>query len=406
MSDQARPPLAGLVVADFSRVLAGPMATMMLADLGATVIKVERTGAGDDTRSWGPPWSATSSSYFETANHSKLSIALDFTDSDDLAVARRLAHRADILVENFRPGALEAFGLGYEQVAQENQGLIYASITGFGRADGADLMGYDFLVQAVGGLMSITGDHDGPPTKVGVALVDVLTGKDLVIGVLAALASRGISGHGGRVEVNLLTSLLSSLANQAQSYLTTGKAPTKMGNQHPSIAPYEALRCADADLAIACGNDAQFARLSDTLGAPELAQDPRFATNAQRVGNRESLITELESRLRTNTAAHWQAQLRTARVPAGKVGDLAEAFTLAQDLGLDPWHHVGDGDRQTPVVRHPVTYDRDLIAPASPPPLLDEHGTLVRQWLANPTSAAADLTTGLASDLTDQKGSR
>lgn len=397
MPESARPPLEGLIVADFSRVLAGPLATMMLADLGATVIKVERSGLGDDTRAWGPPWSSSSSSYFDTANHSKISLALDFANPDDLAVARDLAQRADVLVENFRPGALDAWGLGYAQSVADNPGLIYASITGFGRAGGADLMGYDFLVQAVGGLMSITGDQDGPPTKAGVALVDVLTGKDLVIGVLAALASRGITGKGCRVEVNLLSSLLSSLANQAQGYLTTGRPPGRMGNQHPSIAPYEALRCADGDLAIACGNDAQFARLTTALGVGHLASDPRFITNADRVAHRADLITELETRLVNRNASEWQAVLREVRVPAGKVGDLADAFALAQDLGLDPWTNVGDGPRKTPVVRHPVAYDSGLTADATPPPLLNEHGALLRSWLANPHSSASDLKAGLAS---------
>ena len=215
-------PLDGVLVADFSRVLAGPLCTVNLADLGATVVKVERPGAGDDTRAWGPPWSAASSTYFESVNRSKLSVALDLSNPGDHETALELATRADVLVENYRPGALERYGLGFEQVRSVNPGIVYCSITGFGENEGADLMGYDFVVQAMGGLMSITGEPDGQPTKAGVALVDVLTGKDATIGVLAALASRERSGRGCRVQVNLLSSLLGSLVNQAQGYLETG----------------------------------------------------------------------------------------------------------------------------------------------------------------------------------------
>lgn len=229
-------PLDGLLVADFSRVLAGPLAAATLADLGAEVIKVERPGVGDDTRHWGPPWTATSSSYFECANRSKESVELDLADPGDLAVAHELAGRCDVLIENFRAGTLDRYGLGYDAVAARNPGVVYASITGFGSAEGADLAGYDFLVQAVGGLMSITGPP-GEPTKAGVALVDVLTSKDAVVGILAALRARETIGRGQRVEVNLLSSLLGSLANQASAYLATGSAPGAMGNQHPSIAP-------------------------------------------------------------------------------------------------------------------------------------------------------------------------
>ncbi|EFE68085.1 L-carnitine dehydratase [Streptomyces viridosporus ATCC 14672] len=311
-------PLEGVLVADFSRVLAGPLCTMTLADLGATVVKVERPGSGDDTRRWGPPWSRTSTTYFESVNRSKLSVTLDLADGSDLALARELARRADVLVENFKPGTLERLGLGYDQVAAVNPGIVHCSVTGFGSGAGADLLGYDFVVQAVGGLMSITGDPDGEPTKAGVALVDVLTGKDAAIGVLAALADRDRTGRGCRVEVNLLSSLLGSLVNQAQGYLETGRAPGRMGNRHPSIAPYETLRCRDGLLAVACGNDGQFARLAAVLGAPGLADDERFATNAARVGHREELVAALEDRLAEQDCATWQERLTAAGVPAGK----------------------------------------------------------------------------------------
>ncbi|WP_328335183.1 MULTISPECIES: CaiB/BaiF CoA transferase family protein [unclassified Streptomyces] len=376
-------PLEGVLVADFSRVLAGPLCTMTLADLGATVVKVERPGSGDDTRSWGPPWSATSSTYFESVNRSKLSAALDLSDPGDLAMAQELARRADVLVENFRPGALDRLGLGYEHVAAANPGVVYCSVTGFGSGEGSDLLGYDFVVQAVGGLMSITGDADGEPTRAGVALVDVLTGKDAAVGVLAALTARARTGRGCRVEVNLLSSLLGSLANQAQSCLETGRPPERMGNRHPSIAPYETLRCRDGLLAVACGNDGQFARLAAALGAPELADDARFATNAARVGHRDELVTALEELLAADESAVWQQRLTSAGVPAGKVGTVADGFALAERLGLSPTVAPVGG---TPVPRHAATYSTGLVRPPTPPPALGADDSLVRAWLSEPGS--------------------
>jgi len=290
-------PLAGIKVADFSRVLAGPLATMTLADLGASVIKVERPGLGDDTRQWGPPWTAHSSSYFECVNRSKQSVALDLSDPDDLRIAKALIAESDVMVENFLTGTLDRLGLGYDAMAALNPQLIYCSITGFGSGLGASKPGYDFVVQAVGGLMSISGFPEGPPTKTGVALVDVLTGKDATIAVLAALHERATSGLGQRVEVNLLSSLLGSLVNQTSATLTTGTAPTQMGNKHPSIAPYETFQCGPDTLAIACGNDTQFARLAAALERPELAGDERFATNPSRVANRPALVEALEAAL-------------------------------------------------------------------------------------------------------------
>src|SRR6218665_2284782 len=245
-------PLAGVLVADFSRILAGPYATMSLADLGARVVKVERPGAGDDTRAWAPPRSATGSTYFDSVNRNKQSLALDLTDAADRRLAAELVQRADVVIENFRPGTMERYGLGYQEVREANPGVIYASITGFGSGAGADYLGYDFLVQAVGGLMSMA----------GVAVVDVLTGKDAEIGILAALFARQRTGEGARIEVNLLSSLQAALVNQAQAYLGAGVVASRMGNAHPSIAPYQLLECADHPLAIACGNDGQFGALA------------------------------------------------------------------------------------------------------------------------------------------------
>jgi formyl-CoA transferase len=362
-------------------VLAGPLCTVNLADLGATVVKVERPGAGDDTRAWGPPWSPAGSTYFESVNRSKLSVALDLREPADHELALELAARADVLVENYRPGALERLGLGYEQVRSVNPGIIYCSITGFGEAAGAGLMGYDFVVQAVGGLMSITGDPDGPPTKAGVALVDVLTGKDATIGVLAALASRGRTGQGCRVQVNLLSSLLGSLVNQAQGFLETGDAPARMGNRHPSIAPYETLRCRDGLLAVACGNDGQFVRFAALIGSPELSADPRFATNSARVAHRGELVATLESALAADDADAWATRLTAVQVPAGKVGTLADGFALAERLGLAPTVEVGPG--HTRQVRQAITFSPELVSSPTPPPALGADTDAVRAWLAD-----------------------
>lgn len=383
--DRAEAPLAGIVVADFSRVLAGPLATMTLADLGARVIKVERPGSGDDTRSWGPPFTEHGSTYFASVNRSKESVALDLRDPEGRAAARRLAERADVVIENFKPGTMARLGLAYEDLAPANPGLVYCSISGFGSAGGAGLLGYDFIVQAVGGLMSITGAAGGEPTKVGVALVDVLTGKDAVIGILAALAARARTGRGDRIEVTLLTSLLGGLANQAQAQLSVGIDPVPLGNRHPSIAPYETLHCADGLLAVACGNDEQFGRLSTALGLSWLCDDTRFATNAARVANRDELVAWLESVLTTAPAGYWAQTLTTAQVPAGQVGTIGGGIALAEELGLAPT--VDLGPTHAPQVRHPVGWAAYETVRPTPPPELGEHTESVLAWLDEPQPA-------------------
>ncbi|MEV0400117.1 CoA transferase [Actinoallomurus sp. NPDC050550] len=374
-----RGPLSGLLVADFSRVLAGPLATMMMADLGATVIKVERPGEGDDTRRWGPPWTPRSSSYFEGVNRGKRSIALDLTDPADREIATELVRRADVLVENFRPGVLARYGLDHEQAGALNPRLIYTSISGFGSSAGAELPGYDFVVQAAGGLMSITGAADGDPMKVGVALIDVITGKDALIGILTALRHRDRTGRGQHVEVNLLTSLLGGLANQVSGYLTTGEAPVRMGNRHPSIAPYETLRCEDGLLAVAVGTDAQFRRFSYELGLHGIADDPRFADNAARVEHRAELVERLEGALSARTAGDWQRRLTAAGIACSRVNDIPAAIDYAAELGLSPLLHVGDD--HPPQVRPPITFSDTAATAPTPPPDLDEHGDALRAWL-------------------------
>jgi len=310
---------------------------MMLGDLGATVTKVERPGGGDDTRAWGPPYDERGeATYFQSVNRNKSSLVLDLGAEAGRAEALRLAGEADVLVENFRPGVMDRLGLDYGALAAENPGLIYCSITGFGAGAGAALPGYDLLLQALGGLMSITGEPDGDPLKVGVALVDVLAGLFATVGILAALEHRRESGRGQRVEVDLMSSLLASLVNQGSAYTLAGVVPGRMGNQHPSIAPYELLRTGEGSLVLAVGNERQFAALCDVLGVPDLLADERFADNSARVEHREALREQLEHALASRPAAAWAEQLSARGVPAGEVNDLGGAFRLAERIGLGP----------------------------------------------------------------------
>lgn len=366
------PALRNLRILDFSRVLAGPFATMVLGDLGASVVKIERPGVGDDTRSWGPPYDARgAATYFQSVNRNKDSLVLDLTAPMGRQRAQRLAAETDVIVENFRPGVMDRLGLGYEPLRAENPGLIYCSITGFGAGAGAELPGYDLLAQALGGLMSITGTPDREPQKVGVALVDVLAGLFATVGILAALTHRSVSGEGQRVEVDLLSSLLAALVNQGAAYTAAGTIPTRMGNQHPSIAPYELFRCADGELVIAVGNDRQYGALCTALHAPQLTHDPRFQTNAARVEHRAALRQELELRLARRAAADWAATLTAARVPAGVVNDIAAAFRLAAELGLEPVIAIPDTDgTEVKLTRNPIRLSATPASYRSPPPRL------------------------------------
>lgn len=362
--------LDGIVVVDFSRVLAGPYATMMLGDFGAEIIKVERPGVGDDTRAWGPPYDSDGvATYFNAINRNKLSVALDLGSAEGIAQARELVNGADIVVENFRPGTMERLGLGYEDLSRSRPGLIYCSITGFGRAGGAALPGYDLLAQAVGGLMSVTGQSPDAPTKAGVALVDVLTGLHALAGILAALHHRDRTGEGQRVETNLLSALLSSMVNQASGYLGAGSVPGIMGNRHPSITPYETFATADRPIAVAVGNDKQFAAMADRLGVPEILSDTRFGSNPDRVANRDALCDILGRVFATRGADHWHAVLTEAGVPAGPINDLAEAFAFAERLGLAP--AVSVPGTSTPQVANPLTLSATPVSYRLAPPRLD-----------------------------------
>ncbi len=374
-------PLSGLVIADFARILAGPLVTQNLADLGARVIKVERPGTGDDTRSWGPPFRGDLATYFTAVNRGKESIALDLKDPEDLGVARRLAGRADVLVENFRPGLMDGFGLGYESLASLNPKLVYCSISAFGEhGEGAGLPGVDLLIQAMAGWMHVTGEADGSPTKVGMAVVDVLAGLYATSGILAALFQRaGNGGVGQRVHVSLYEAALSGLINLASGHLLTGDDPHRNGNRHPSIAPYELFHAADRPFVLAAVNDSLFARTCEVIGRPELAVDPRFDTNPHRRTNVEALVVELEDTFRTRRASHWINLLRAARVPVGNINTVAEAFELADDLGLG----VMGEDPATGFrgLRSPIQLSGSTAVALTVPPALDSDGDSIRRWL-------------------------
>ncbi|MFD5337564.1 CaiB/BaiF CoA transferase family protein [Streptomyces hawaiiensis] len=381
---KGRGALDGLRIADFSRVLAGPYATMLLGDLGADVVKVERPGIGDETRAWHPPADHDgTSTYFLSVNRNKRSVVLDLTTEAGREQARALVAECDVVVENFRPGTMARLGLGHEQLRARHPELIYCSISGFGSGAGAAIPGYDLLVQAVGGLMSVTGTADGEPVKAGVALVDVITGLHASLGILAALRHRDATGEGQRVEVNLLGSLLSAMVNQASAFAVAGVVPGRMGNAHPSIAPYETLPTADRPLALAVGNDRQFAALAEAVGDPALALDDRFRTNADRVAHRAELRDLLTERLSAEGADHWSTVLLAAGVPAGPVNTLDEAFAYAQKLGLPGIVDIpaapadGEEGRPSRQVAHPIALSRTPAQYRLPPPGLGRHSTQI-----------------------------
>jgi crotonobetainyl-CoA:carnitine CoA-transferase CaiB-like acyl-CoA transferase len=381
-------PLSGVLVADFSRILAGPYATMLLGDLGADVVKVEAPG-GDDTRSWQPPVRDGISTYYLAVNRNKRSISLDLKDPEDLAVAHQLAGRADVVVENFKPGGLARFGLDYETVAKGNAGVVYASISGFGSGPrGRALPGYDLIVQAMSGLMSLTGDPEGQPYRAGISVFDVMAGLHASIGILAALNARHESGRGQHVELNLLSSALSGLVNQSSAYVAGGVVPYRMGNSHPSLFPYEPLPCADGDLIITAGNSGQFRRLVEVLGVPELAEDPRFLRNEDRTANRDLLRPLLVDRLRTRTRMEWFQDIIAAGVPCGPINTVDGGVAFAEEVGLDPVVTVGEGPAGIPSVRNPIRFSETPPDYRLPPPSLDEHGEEIRRWLAGGAGTA------------------
>ena len=367
--------LDGLIVLDLSRILAGPYATQMLADLGAEVWKVESPW-GDDTRRWGPPFQEGESAYFLSTNRGKKSLAVNLKDPRGQRIVRRLAERADVLVENFKAGDLARYGLDYPSLAEVNPRLVYASITGFGQTGPrAAEPGYDAALQGMTGIMSVTGDPDGPPMKVGVAWIDVLTGLTAAVGILAALREREISGRGQHLDLALFDVGVAAMVNQAQAYLMTGLAPKRMGNAHPQIVPYQAFEASDKWFILAVGNDTQYRRLVEAIGRPDLWEDARFRTNAGRVEHRSELVAELARVFKTRSRAEWLELLRGAGVPVTPVNDVGEALAdpQAEARGL-LWEVAHPKLGSTPLLASPLQHmDRTPARPAGPPPLLGQH---------------------------------
>ena len=374
-------PLVGLLVADFSRVLAGPFATQMMADLGADVIKVEAP-VGDETRGWAPPEREGVSTYYLGINRNKRDIVLDFRDEDDLRVARELARRADVVIENLKPGGLARFGLDYDSVAATNPGVVYASISGFGTAGGATLPGYDLTVQAASGLMSLTGDPEGPAYRTGAAVFGIMCGMQATIGILAALRHKERTGAGQHIEVNLLSTALAAMANHSSTYVAAGEVPFRMGNSHPSLFPYEPLPAKDGDIIIVAANDAQFAKLARAIGRPDLPEDPRFATTHDRNTNREALRPLIVEALAARTIAEWFDVLTEAGIACGPINTIDGGIALAERLGLRPVVTVGEGDRALPMIRNAIDFSLTRPRYDTPPPVMDEHGDEIRAWLA------------------------
>lgn len=393
--------LSHIRVLDLSRVLAGPWAGQILADLGAEVIKVERPGSGDDTRHWGPPYikdaegnDSREAAYFQCANRNKQSLTLDFTQPEGQRLVRELAAQCDVVLENFKVGGLKAYGLDYESLKAVNPRLIYCSITGFGQnGPYAKRAGYDFMIQGLGGLMSLTGKPDGEdgagPTKVGVALTDILTGLYATIGVLAALNAREQSGSGQYIDVALLDVQVACLANQAMNYLATGNAPKRLGNAHPNIVPYQDFPSADGDFILAVGNDGQFRKFCEVAGLPALADNPRFSTNKARVAHRAELIPLLRQATVFRTTAEWVSLLEAAGVPCGPINDLAQVFAdpqvQARGLRLDLVNGLGS---TTPQVASPLHLSDTPVEYRAAPPLLGEHSATILQRLLNLDEAA------------------
>lgn len=373
-------PLDGLIVADFSRVLAGPYCSMLLADMGATVIKVE-SPQGDDTRTWTPPTKNGVATYYMSINRNKKSLVLDFSSEEDRKVGLELIKRADIFIENFKTGGLKKFGFDFDSVAKINPRLIYLSISGFGTAEGAWLPGYDLIVQAVSGLMSLTGDPNGPPFRAGISVFDVMAGLHGLIGVLTALHQRENTGRGQHVEVNLLSSAMSGLVNQTAAYAAAGEVPFRMGNAHPSLFPYEALPTKDRDLIIAAGNDKQFRALCKVLEIESVADDSRFTANSDRTANREQLRPLLLARLADWAADDLFIALNKVGVPCGPINTIGDGVELAEKLGLKPRIAVGAGDRKVDLIRNPITFSEGEISYDLPPPQLGEHSEEIRKWL-------------------------
>lgn len=368
-------PLSDLMVLDLSRVLAGPYATMTLADLGAEVIKVERPGSGDDTRQWGPPWAGGESAYYLAVNRNKKSITVNLKSEQGLQIIKKLALKADVLIENFRVGTMDKWGIGYDVLSKENPGLIYCTITGYGQTGPKrEQAGYDFVIQAEGGIMSIIGDVDGPPMKVGVAIVDITTGMNAVIAILAAVHERQRSGLGQYLDIALLDSQVAWLANVGSNYLISGERPQRYGNAHPNIVPYQPFATSDGWIAVAVGNDRQWKNLCDVATWDDLAEDARFATNPLRVENRQMLLTILEERFQKNSTENWYQQLLDVGIPCGPINSIDQVYTDPQVLAramLVEMPHPTAGSVK--LAGSPLKFSRTPTQMDTHPPLLGQH---------------------------------
>ena len=366
--------LQGIRVLDLSRVLAGPYCTMVLGDLGADVIKVEPP-EGDETRAWGPPFAEGESAYFLCVNRNKRGIVINLKTDEGKKILRDLALQSDVLVENFRPGTLEKFGLDFATLHELNPRLIYCSITGFGQTGSMrDKPGYDFMIQALGGLMSITGEPEGEPMKTGVAVVDLFAGQNAIIAILAALQARTLTGRGQHLDIALFDSQLGWLANVASNYLISGKLPKRYGNAHPNIVPYQSFQASDGWFAIAVGNDRQFVRLCEMLGKPELGSDERFATNSARVQNRAEIIEMLISIFRTESVSEWLRKLDEAEIPCGPINNFEQVFSMPnvqEREMLLKMNHPTIGE--LPLVGSPLKMSDTPVEYRLPPPLMGEH---------------------------------
>lgn len=376
--------LEGIRILDLSRVLAGPWATQLLGDFGADVVKIERPGSGDDTRLWGPPWLGQESAYFLSTNRNKRSVTIDLACDEGRELLRELAAKADILLENFRVGAMARLGLDPEDLMQRNPRLIVCSISAFGQSGSrAHEPGYDAMIQASAGLMSITGPEDGGPQKVGVAIADIMAGMYAASAILAALHARERTGNGQRIDVPLYDSQVAWLANQNMNYLIGGVVPGRMGTAHPNLVPYQAFATSDGDLIIAVGNNRQFADVMECIGRGELADDPRFARNDARIEHRDELVAIIAERLRQDTTANWLEKLARRRVPAGPISDIGEVLDneFAKERELVRPVRNGAG-RDVPLVANPVDFSATPVAYERAPPLLGEHtGEVLHEWL-------------------------
>jgi len=374
-------PLEGLLVADFSRILAGPYATMLLADLGATVVKVEGP-KGDDTRTWMPPEHDGIATYYTSVNRNKRSIVLDLKDPADLELAKTLVQRSDVMIENFKPGQLKRFGLDFDTATSVNPRLIYASISGFGdKGAGATMMGYDLMVQAMSGLMSLTGSPDDVAYRAGISVFDIMAGMHATIGILAALQERHQSGKGQHVDVSLMASALSGLANHTGAYVLAGVVPFRMGNAHPSLFPYEPLPTKTGDLVVIAGNDSQFRALAEALGAPQLADDPDFARNELRTMHRERLRPILVELLQAKSAEEWFEVLTAANVPCAPIATVDQGLNLAASFGLEPTVEVPTRRGPIEMIRNPIGLSRTPPSYRRGSPALGEHSEEIRAWL-------------------------